>query len=176
MNLSTFSYLAIGLVRTKWVKIFTQIFPFQDSVLFMPELGNRAPCWYLMAFFVFLRESNSWKNNPWKATYDKYKLLTSMRTTSQTFMTHVSTLRVYHSFNNKQSQPSQKLSQSSRPANILTSLLSANSYFTYLSSPNFLLFHSVLSISINGQRKLWPQDKYNSDTDSQEGKKEGESL
>lgn len=55
-------------------------------------------------------------------------------------MTRVSTLRVYHSFNNKQSQPSQKLSQTSRPANILTSLLSANSYFTYLSSPNFLLF------------------------------------
>lgn len=37
----------------------------------------------------------------------------------------------------------QKASQTIKPAKMLTRLLSANSYFTYFYSLNFLLFHSI---------------------------------
>lgn len=51
-------------------------------------------CWYVMAIFVFPRESNSLKNNFWKTTYDKHKPLTLMGNTYETVNIFVSTLRV----------------------------------------------------------------------------------
>lgn len=77
--------------------------------------------------------------------YDNYNPFSSMGNTHKIVTTYVSTFRILNTVlvANKISSALQKLSKLLSLPKMLTSPLSANSYFTYFYSPNFLLFHSV---------------------------------
>lgn len=92
--------------------------------------------------FVFLRESNVLKNNFWKYMIN-ITLLPQWEMPKSSYNLCLDTESNIGLVANKIRSVLQKASQTIKPAKMLTRLLSANSYFTYFYSLNFLLFHSI---------------------------------